>query len=159
MINLRQGSHAYLLLRLLAVTGEIPMKIVRMLGSERSWKVLIYKMNTVQKVRITDTDERFECRLLTIGGKGRLKTIRLHKAALPILEKSGVDFASKTEGIMHACGHDGHMAILLGLASFLKEVKTVLEKNKQERHLRGGAATKQKFLKIILKISKILSPS
>ena len=60
MINLRQGSHAYLLLRLLAVTGEIPMKIVRMLGSERSWKVLIYKMSTVQKVRITDTDERVE---------------------------------------------------------------------------------------------------
>ena len=64
MINLRRSSHAYLLLRLLAVMGEIPMKIVRMLGSERSWKVLIYKMKDVQKVRITDTDERFECQLL-----------------------------------------------------------------------------------------------
>ena len=112
MINLRQGSHAYLLLRLLAVTGEIPMKIVRMLGSERSWKVLIYKMNTVQKVRITDTDERFECRLLTIGGKGRLKTIRLHKAALPILEKIdpwAYDYYMESFGGHHFSGDDRHI--------------------------------------------------
>ena len=58
MINLRQGSHAYLLLRLLAVTGEIPMKIVRMLGSERSWKALICKMNTVNKRQGTVQDDK-----------------------------------------------------------------------------------------------------
>lgn len=112
MINIRRGSHAYLLLRLLAVTGEIPMKIVRMLGSERSWKVLIYKMNTVQKVRITDTDERFECRLLTIGGKGRLKTIRLHKAALPILVKIdpwAYDYYMESFGCHHFSGDERHI--------------------------------------------------
>ena len=112
MINIRRGSHAYLLLRLLAVTGEIPMKIVRMLGSERSWKVLISKMNNVQKVRITDTDERFECRLLTIGGKGRLKTIRLHKSALPILEKidpRAYDYYMESFGGHHFSGDERHI--------------------------------------------------
>lgn len=36
--------------------------------------------------------------------------------ALPILEETGVDHASQTPGIMHACGHDGHTAIAVGLA-------------------------------------------
>ena len=40
--------------------------------------------------------------------------------ALPLLEESGVSYASKHKGYMHACGHDGHMAILLGLARALK---------------------------------------
>ena len=112
MINLRRSSHAYLLLRLLAVMGEIPMKIVRMLGSERSWKVLIYKMKDVQKVRITDTDERFECRLLTIAGRGQRKTIRLHKAALPILQKidpRAYDYYMDTFGGHHFSGDERHI--------------------------------------------------
>lgn len=41
--------------------------------------------------------------------------------ALPILEESGVDFASTREGRMHACGHDAHTAILLGVARTLVE--------------------------------------
>ncbi len=41
--------------------------------------------------------------------------------ALPILEKTGADFASVHEGKMHACGHDGHMAILLELAQRLSK--------------------------------------
>ena len=43
--------------------------------------------------------------------------------ALPIMEKTGVDYASRHSGCMHACGHDGHMAILLELARRLKEKK------------------------------------
>src|SRR5262249_9318913 len=39
--------------------------------------------------------------------------------ALPIQEESGVDFSSETEGVMHACGHDGHTAILLAVAHVL----------------------------------------
>lgn len=39
--------------------------------------------------------------------------------ALPITEKTGLDFASKNSGNMHACGHDGHMAMLLGLADYV----------------------------------------
>lgn len=39
--------------------------------------------------------------------------------ALPILEETGLPWASKTPGIMHACGHDGHTAMLLGAAKIL----------------------------------------
>lgn len=44
--------------------------------------------------------------------------------ALPIGEETGVDFASKHCGCMHACGHDGHTSILLGFAEYLKDIKT-----------------------------------
>ena len=43
--------------------------------------------------------------------------------ALPLTEKSGVEFASEHPGCMHACGHDGHMAILLELARRLSKRK------------------------------------
>ena len=43
--------------------------------------------------------------------------------ALPITEKSGAEYASIHPGVMHACGHDGHMAILLELARRLNEKK------------------------------------
>ena len=39
--------------------------------------------------------------------------------ALPILERSGVEYRSGVEGVAHLCGHDGHMAILCGLAQHL----------------------------------------
>jgi amidohydrolase len=39
--------------------------------------------------------------------------------ALPIQEESGVDFASRTDGVMHACGHDGHTAMLLAVTRLL----------------------------------------
>jgi len=39
--------------------------------------------------------------------------------ALPIVERTGKPWASKTEGLMHACGHDGHMAVLVGAARAL----------------------------------------
>jgi amidohydrolase len=49
--------------------------------------------------------------------------------ALPIAEESGVSFCSKHEGNMHACGHDGHTATLLGFAKYLSENKEKLTKN------------------------------
>lgn len=45
--------------------------------------------------------------------------------ALPISEKTGAPYASAHPGVMHACGHDGHMAILLELARRLNEKKTL----------------------------------
>ena len=43
--------------------------------------------------------------------------------ALPITEATGLEYASKTPGKMHACGHDGHTAILLGAAQYLAETR------------------------------------
>lgn len=52
--------------------------------------------------------------------------VRADMDALPILEKSGVDFASQNDGVMHACGHDIHTSILLGTAEILSEIKDEL---------------------------------
>ncbi|MCM3569393.1 M20 family metallopeptidase [Neobacillus mesonae] len=52
---------------------------------------------------------------------GKMAAIRADMDALPVEEETGLPFASKNKGTMHACGHDGHMAILLGLVQFFKE--------------------------------------
>ncbi len=59
--------------------------------------------------------------ILETGRPGRTVMLRADIDALPILEDSGVGFASSLEGRMHACGHDAHTAILLGAARTLGE--------------------------------------
>ncbi|RKJ99226.1 M20 aminoacylase family protein [Alicycliphilus denitrificans] len=55
------------------------------------------------------------------GGGSRSLGIRADMDALPIQEKTGLDYASRHAGKMHACGHDGHTAILLCAARYLAE--------------------------------------
>ncbi|GAB4261771.1 MAG: M20 aminoacylase family protein [Pararhodobacter sp.] len=54
---------------------------------------------------------------------GRVVGFRADMDALPITEATGLDYASETAGRMHACGHDGHTAILLGAARYLAETR------------------------------------
>ncbi len=91
------------------------------------------------------TDERetaaFVCRMLKemgvpftagVGGHGVVATLargpsnrsvglRADMDALPIMEATGLPYASSNPGVMHACGHDGHTASLLGAAALLEQ--------------------------------------
>jgi amidohydrolase len=57
-----------------------------------------------------------------VGSEGPLVVFRADLDALPISEPKGLTFASGVEGVMHACGHDAHTAITLGLALAWAEV-------------------------------------
>lgn len=57
---------------------------------------------------------------------GKTVLLRADIDALPILEESGVEFASEHKGLMHACGHDIHAACLLGAAKILHDMRSEL---------------------------------
>ena len=53
--------------------------------------------------------------------KDKIIGLRSEMDALPIIEKTNVNYISKNKGIMHACGHDGHMAILLLVCKYIND--------------------------------------
>ena len=63
--------------------------------------------------------------VVEIGGKkpGKKVALRADIDGLSVNECTGVDYASKNCGMMHACGHDGHISMLLGAARILKDIE------------------------------------
>lgn len=77
---------------------------------------------------------------------GKLVALRGDMDALPITEENEVDYASKNQGVMHACGHDVHTTCLLGAAQILKSMEADLNGRVRllfqpaEERLPGGAS-------------------
>jgi amidohydrolase len=63
------------------------------------------------------------------AGTGKTIGIRADMDALPIQEENEVPYKSKHDGKMHACGHDAHTAILLGVAKILVKMKDKIKGN------------------------------
>ncbi|MDQ3941579.1 MAG: M20 family metallopeptidase, partial [Actinomycetota bacterium] len=60
------------------------------------------------------------------GSPGKTVALRADMDALPIQEENEHDFVSKNEGVMHACGHDAHTAMLVGAGCLLNDVRDCL---------------------------------
>lgn len=83
--------------------------------------------------------------LLRGARSGRTVALRADMDALPIIEETGLPFASLVQGRMHACGHDGHVSMLLGAALVLSRIKEHLSGNvkfifQPSEEQTGGAA-------------------
>ena len=61
--------------------------------------------------------------VIKAGNSDRVIGLRADMDALPMTEMTGLDYASKVPGKAHACGHDGHTAMLLGAAKYLSETR------------------------------------
>jgi amidohydrolase len=65
--------------------------------------------------------------LLDTGKPGPTFMIRADMDALPLTEDTGLEFASEHDGVMHACGHDAHMTMVLGAATVFNQIKDRLK--------------------------------
>ena len=83
--------------------------------------------------------------LKPVNKNEKVIALRADIDALPVKELTGASYCSKNEGIMHACGHDAHAAMLLGAAKILSEIKDEIHGNIKfifqpaEEKLPGGA--------------------
>jgi len=95
--------------------------------SFEEWETTKNLVEDVKALGITDiqTFDDYPGLIATLdtGKPGRTVMLRADIDALPVLEKTGLPFASKHEGVMHACGHDNHIAMLLGAMKILCDAK------------------------------------
>ena len=99
---------------------------------ELSWE----EVRTAERVREELVKMNIEVRRVANTGilgilkgdkPGKTVALRADMDALPIKEANDVSYKSKHEGVMHACGHDGHTAMLLGAAKILSQMKDKIE--------------------------------
>lgn len=98
--------------------------------AEKEYKTSKYIINKLESFGITDIKKFYKTGIAAVIGdyKNLCIAFRADIDALPVKEETGLPFSSKHEGMMHACGHDGHTAVLLSLAKYLKDNEKNLQK-------------------------------
>lgn len=103
-------------------------------GEEKETKALVKNILEVYGYEVKEYPNNYGLTADLITQKdAKMVAIRGDMDALPIVERTGKSYASKVEGIMHACGHDAHTANLLGVAIGLKLLS---KKNKIDGNFR-----------------------
>ena len=102
VITVKAGSHVRELLQLLSITGEIPASVLGIIGNERTLKILVHKLESVQEFRMVESGELIRTKLITVSGKRNSRTIRLAKGALSVLTSIDPDAANY---YMHSFGN------------------------------------------------------
>jgi amidohydrolase len=83
----------------------------------------------LETFKIAPTDRYGKGSIVAEIGSGKeVIALRADMDALPIEEKTGLEFSSKRKGFMHACGHDAHTAVLLAVARYLKAHENELKR-------------------------------
>lgn len=96
----------------------------------KEYKTSAYIREKLEGFGITELETWLETGVVAVirgKGKGQAVAFRADMDALPVTEQTGCDFTSEHVGCMHACGHDGHVTVLLGFAKYLQEHKDELE--------------------------------
>lgn len=116
---------------------EIEQYIIKMRryfheNPEESWKEFNTQKKICEELKSMGIDYIKSCKTGVIGflgnkGKKPIIGVRADIDALPICEATNLFFASKNKNVMHACGHDGHIAMLLGTAKLLKKFENFLK--------------------------------
>lgn len=86
------------------------------------YQTVAYLKNALAQMGAPEVHQVLDTALVAVfrsSKPGKTIAFRTDIDALPVNEKTGVDFASQHPGRMHACGHDGHMATMLGFARYL----------------------------------------
>lgn len=99
---------------------------------EESWKEYNTQKRICEELEKMGIEYKKVCETGVIGflgkkGKKPIIGIRADIDALPVCEATNLPFASKNKNVMHACGHDGHISMLLGTAKILKKYEDTLE--------------------------------
>jgi len=89
-----------------------------------------YVAEQLREIGITEIQENYAgiCAVVAMirGKTEQTVALRADMDALPITEKTGTEYCSKNEGVMHSCGHDAHTAMLLGAAKILFSLRDEL---------------------------------